>query len=72
MCIRDRFSVHACDVDELLQLIKDQYIEMYSYPNFFEVVERMIITNPDNFNYNQPKLGNLDIREVNKSEYFFA
>tara|TARA_R100001509_G_C4819847_1_gene199406 strand:- start:270 stop:911 length:642 start_codon:yes stop_codon:yes gene_type:complete len=70
--VHDSFSVHACDVDELLQLIKDQFIEMYSYPNFFEVIERMIITNPDNFNYNQPKLGNLDIREVNKSEYFFA
>ena len=70
--VHDSFSVHACDVEELLQLIKDQFIEMYSYPNFFEVIERMIITNPDNFNYNQPKLGNLDIREVNKSEYFFA
>ena len=70
--VHDSFSVHACDVDELLQLIKDQFIEMYSYPNFFEVIERMIITNPDNFNHNQPRLGSLDIREVNKSEYFFA
>jgi len=70
--VHDSFSVHACDVDELLQLIKEEFITMYSYSNFFEVIERMIITNPDNFNYQQPKLGSLDIREVNKSDYFFA
>ena len=45
---------------------------MYEHNNFFEVIERMIITNPDNFNYNQPKLGALDIREVKDSDYFFA
>tara|TARA_R110000824_G_scaffold9546_1_gene42577 strand:- start:5354 stop:7543 length:2190 start_codon:yes stop_codon:yes gene_type:complete len=70
--VHDSFSVHACDVDELLYLIKNKFIEMYSYPNFFEVIERMIVTNPDNFNYNQPELGSLDIREVKDSEYFFA
>lgn len=70
--VHDSFSVHACDVDELLDLIKNKFIEMYSYSNFFEVIERMLITNPDNFNYNQPELGSLDIREVIDSEYFFA
>ena len=70
--VHDSFSVHACDVDELLDLIKEEFIIMYSYSNFFEVIEKMIITNPDNFNYNQPKLGSLDIREVKNSDYFFA
>ena len=70
--VHDSFSVHACDVDELLAFIKEEFITMYSYSNFFEVIERMIVTNPDNFNYQQPKLGSLDIREVNKSDYFFA
>ena len=68
----DSYSVHACDVDELLNLIKEEFITMYSYSNFFEVIERMIVTNPDNFNYQQPKLGSLDIREVKNSDYFFA
>ena len=70
--VHDSFSVHACDVDELLDLIKEEFIIMYSYSNFFEVIEKMIITNPDNFNYNQPKLGSLDIREVKNRDYFFA
>ena len=70
--VHDSFSVHACDVDELLQLIKDKFIEIYSYSNFFDVIEGMLVTNPDNFNHDQPGLGSLDIREVNKSDYFFA
>ena len=70
--VHDSYSVHACDVDELLTFIKEEFITMYSYSNFFEVIEKMIVTNPDNFNYQQPKLGSLDIREVNKSDYFFA
>ena len=57
----------SCDTE-----IKEEFITMYSYSNFFEVIERMIVTNPDNFNYNQPRLGSLDIREVKNSDYFFA
>mgnify|MGYP003133600716 FL=1 len=70
--VHDSYSVHACDVDNLLQLIKDKFIMMYSYPNFFNVIEKMIITNPDNFNYRQPKIGELNIKEVQNSDYFFA
>lgn len=70
--IHDSFSVHACDVDDLLQIIKDKFVHMYNYPNFFDVIEHMIITNHDNFNYPQPALGSLEIREVQNSDYFFA
>lgn len=70
--IHDSFSVHACDVDELLEIIKDNFVKMYDYKNFFDVIEHMIITNPDNFNYPQPGLGALEIREVQNSDYFFA
>ena len=70
--VHDSYSVHACDVDKLLQLIKDKFIKMYSYQNFFDVIEKMIITNPDNFNYQQPRIGELNIKEVQNSDYFFA
>lgn len=70
--IHDSFSVHACDVDELLQIIKDEFIHMYDHKNYFTIIERMIITNSDNFNYTQPRTGSLEIREVQDSEYFFA
>ena len=70
--IHDSFSVHACDIDDLLEIIKTEFVKMYDNPNFFNVIQQMIITNADNFNYNQPRLGTLDIREVQDSEYFFA
>lgn len=70
--VHDSFSVHACDVDDLLQIIKDKFVSMYDYPNYFDVIEHMLITNPDNFNYEQPGLGSLEIREVQDSDYFFA
>lgn len=69
--VHDSFSVHACDIDKLLNLIKDKFIKMYSYPNFFDVIEKMIVTNPD-FNYRQPTIGELNIKEVQNSDYFFA
>jgi len=69
--VHDSFSVHACDIDNLLELIKDKFIKMYSYPNFFDVIEKMIVTNPD-FNYRQPAIGELNIKEVKNSDYFFA
>jgi DNA-directed RNA polymerase len=70
--IHDSFSVHACDVDELLQIIKDEFVIMYDHDNYFNTIERMIVTNHNNFNYIQPKTGSLEIREVQDSEYFFA
>lgn len=70
--VHDSFSVHACDVDKLLELIKDKFIKMYDYRNFFDVIEHMIVTNPKTFNYEQPELGSLEIREVTNSDYFFA
>ena len=70
--IHDSFSVHACDIDDLLEIIKTEFVKMYDNPNFFNVIQQMIITNADNFNYEQPRLGTLDIREVKESEYFFA
>lgn len=70
--IHDSFSVHACDVDELLEIIKDRFVDMYNYQNFFDVIEHMIITNQNNFNQPQPGLGALEISEVYNSDYFFA
>jgi len=69
--VHDSYSVHACDIDNLLKLIKDKFIKMYSYPNFFDVIQKMIVTNPD-FNYRQPTIGELNIKEVQDSDYFFA
>lgn len=71
--VHDSFSVHASDVPELLGIIKHEFIRMYDYPNFFDEIERMILkVDPLSFNYPQPEIGSLEIREVKDSDYFFA
>lgn len=69
--VHDSFSTHACDVEDMLRLTKDVFIKMYDYPNYFDQIELSIITGYEGF-VEQPALGNLDIKEIKNSEYFFA
>ena len=69
--VHDSFSTHACDVDNLCQLAKDKFIEMYNYDNYFDIIERSLV-NGTSFIIEQPTLGSLDITEVTHSEYFFS
>ena len=70
--VHDSFSVHACDVWDLLAITKKEFVKMYDYDNFFAEIERMILTDRMKFNGVQPSLGKLEIREVMNSDYFFA
>ena len=70
--VHDSFSVHACDVNDLLDITKSKFVEMYDKENFFDDMEKMILTEPEDFNLDQPGLGELIINEVEDSDYFFA
>ena len=65
--VHDSFSTHACDVDELCQLTKQVFVDMYDKPNYFDIIEKQLEATAD-----QPALGNLNIKDVEKSDYFFA
>lgn len=69
--VHDSFSTHACDVDDLCTLTKHIFIDMYDYPNYFDMIERSII-NDVNLIIDQPFLGSLNIQEVTNSDYFFS
>jgi hypothetical protein len=68
--VHDSFSTHASDVDRLLDLTKQVFIRMYDYENYFEVIRNFITDAEDDVE--QPILGNLDIKEIENSDYFFA
>ena len=68
--VHDSFSTHANDVDELLQRTKDVFIEMYNHDNYFDIIRQNLTDNNDDVN--QPTLGDLDIEEIQYSDYFFA
>ena len=70
--VHDSFSTHACDVEELLSLTKEKFIEMYDVDNFYDYIENQIITDKDGLDVEQPQRGSLEIKEIENSDYFFA
>ena len=70
--VHDSFSAHACDIDELLALTKQTFVEMYDVDNFYDYIEDQLITNKEGLDVAQPTLGSLDIGGIYESDYFFA
>ena len=70
--VHDSFATHASDVDSLLALTKDKFIDMYDVDNFYNYIEDQIITNKTDLDVDQPDRGSLQIREIEDSDYFFA
>ena len=70
--VHDSFSTHASDVEDLLDLTKSTFIEMYNQDNFYDYIEDQILTNKESLDIAQPKRGKLDINKIIESDYFFA
>lgn len=71
--VHDTFAVHASGVDFLIEVTKATFIAQYDVPNFFDVIDELLITHDrDSFRIPAPELGTLNIEEVNKSDYFFC
>ena len=68
--VHDSFSTHSCDVEELLQLTKQKFVEMYDVENFFDKIRQDITGGTDGIE--QPKRGTLEVSGVYDSDYFFA
>ena len=68
--VHDSFSTHASEVDDLLEKTKSVFIEMYNKPNYFDVIRENLTNSKDDVE--QPQLGDLNIGEINDSDYFFA
>ena len=70
--VHDSFSVHACDVEELMTLTRQTFVDMYDKENFFDIMRQMIVGEDEDFDEAQPQLGQLNINEVMESDFFFA
>ena len=70
--VHDSFSTHACDVDHLLNITKETFIEMYDVDDYLVKIREDILTNTEGFEYPKPELGSLEIQEIRNSDYFFA
>ncbi|MCS5590515.1 MAG: hypothetical protein NZ824_11170 [Candidatus Thioglobus sp.] len=69
--IHDSFSVHADDVDELLETTKDVFIRMYNCDVFADMCAQFVNCD-DRFEVQEPTTGSLDLNKIKESEYFFC
>ncbi len=71
ICIHDSFGCHASDVDILHKVLREEFYNIYCQPvlkNFqLEWEEQLNIKLPD-----CPSFGNLDLKEIIESPYFFS
>lgn len=70
--VHDSFSTHACDVEELLNITKATFVKMYDVDNYYDIMEKAILSSTEGFLVEQPTIGDLDINGVLGSDYFFA
>jgi DNA-directed RNA polymerase len=68
--IHDSFSVHACDVDELVGVTKDEFIKIYQ-SDVLEDLKAQITSGDLECDIAQPIKGNLDLEDIRDSDYFF-
>jgi DNA-directed RNA polymerase len=70
--VHDSFGAHASDIDLLNRVLREEFVRIYSEPvlqNFFNEQRQ---AHPDVAFPDLPQTGNLDIRQVLSSPYFFA
>lgn len=70
--IHDSFGTHACDVEELHEVIREEFVAMYSGDTFADLLKQFAAQLPDACMPEAPKLGNLDPYSVLESDYFFG
>ena len=69
--IHDSFSVHADDVDTMLDITKSVFISMYDHDVFTDM-KKQFVGNDENFTIDKPDIGKLDLNRIKESEYFFC
>ncbi|XP_062229432.1 DNA-directed RNA polymerase 3, chloroplastic-like [Phragmites australis] len=69
--VHDSFWVHACDVDQMNQILREQFVELYSMPILENLLGEFQTLFPTLEFPPCPPQGNFDVREVLASTYFF-
>lgn len=71
-CIHDDFGTHACDTDRWHSIIREEFVKLHGDVNVLELFKEQHEQRHDLVLPDLPPMGNLDIRDVLKSPYFFG
>jgi len=73
--IHDSFGVHACDVDEMQFIIREEFIKLYGEDILVKTYQSTLLAMPgDKWKGvpTPPEAGNLNLEEVRDADFFFA
>src|SRR5437867_8420400 len=70
--VHDSYGVHACDVDLLNRVLREEFVRIYSEPVLQNFLDQQRKAHPGIFLPDPPQTGDLDIQQVLSSPYFFA
>jgi DNA-directed RNA polymerase len=69
--VHDSFWTHACDVDKLNIILREKFVELYSQPILENLLESFEQSFPHLDFPPLPERGDLDLKVVLDSPYFF-
>uniref|UniRef100_A0A803QAW0 DNA-directed RNA polymerase n=1 Tax=Cannabis sativa TaxID=3483 RepID=A0A803QAW0_CANSA len=69
--VHDSFWTHACDVDQMNQILRQQFVELYSMPVLENLLENFQTSYPELEFPPIPERGSFNLQEVLNSPYFF-
>ena len=73
--VHDSYGTHAADVDALSEILREQFVDIYSKPVLQDLFDQFVAQVPPEVSAEfppVPTMGTLDINEVTGSPYFFA
>ena len=70
--VHDSFSAHAPDIECLLAHTKREFIDMYDVEDYYTIIEDQLIKDITDVTTGRPSVGDLNIEEIEESDYFFA
>ncbi|KAK9063780.1 hypothetical protein SSX86_017652 [Deinandra increscens subsp. villosa] len=69
--VHDSFWTHACDVDQMNQILREKFVELYDAPILENLLESFQKSFPNLEFPPLPERGDFDLKEVVKATYFF-
>ncbi|XP_028552496.1 DNA-directed RNA polymerase 1A-like [Dendrobium catenatum] len=69
--VHDSFWTHACDVNRMNQILREQFVELYNIPILENLLESFETSFPTLTFPPLPDRGDFDLRKVLESPYFF-
>lgn len=70
--MHDSFWTHAADVEQMSQILREEFVALYSKPLLLDLAEEFSERYPDIEFPPVPLGGDLQIKEVLDSPYFFS